>query len=305
MNSKGYSFFKELLESTYNDDAERLLRKKEEMWNKLFSASPTWIILVTLREGAFLDFNNAFCSDTGYYKEEVLGRTSNEIGIWSDPEGRSRALSLIKEKGGLDKLPIKLRMKNGEVRNFLWSNSIIDVENQKCLINVLVDVTTLKRTETQLADANKELEKRSAKLLELNTALKVLLNQRAEDKKELESKVWHNIKNMIQPHLNNLIMTRLSPTQHAHLDVIMDRLDEIASDIGERLGNDVYGLSAREMEVAGHIIAGKTNKDIAKILHISVHSVESHRFSIRKKLSLTGSRANLRTHLLNLSKHVC
>ena len=100
-------------------------------------------------------------------------------------------------------------------------------------------------------------------------------------------------------------MTRLSPTQHAHLDVIMDRLDEIASDIGERLGNDVYGLSAREMEVAGHIIAGKTNKDIAKILHISVHSVESHRFSIRKKLSLTGSRANLRTHLLNLSKHVC
>lgn len=305
MNSKSYSFFKELVESTHNDDAERLLRKKEEMWNKLFSASPTWIILVTLREGAFLDFNNAFCSDTGYYKEEVLGRTSNEIGIWSDPEGRSRALSLIKEKGGLDKLPIKLRMKNGEVRNFLWSNSIIDVENQKCLINVLVDVTTLKRTETQLADANKELEKRSVKLLELNTALKVLLNQRAEDKKELESKVWHNIKNMIQPHLNNLIMTRMSPTQHAHLDVIMDRLDEIASDIGERLGNDIYGLSAREMEVAGHIIAGKTNKDIAKILHISVHSVESHRFSIRKKLSLTGSRANLRTHLLNLSKHVC
>ena len=277
------------------------LQRKEEMWDKLFRASPTWIVLVTLKEGAFLDFNDAFCHDTGYHKEEVIGRTSVEIGIWSDAEGRNRALSLIKEKGGLEKLPIALKMKNGEVRNFVWSNTIIEVQHQKCLINVLVDVSNLKKAEIQLAEAYKALQERSYKLSEMNTALKVLLNQRDEDRKEMETRVWYNIKNMILPHLNNLKTTQLTPSQQAHLDVVFNRLNDIASGMGQQLGYGGYGLSPREMEIASHIITGKANKDIAEILHISVHSVESHRFSIRKKLGILGSRTNLRTYLLSLS----
>lgn len=281
------------------------LQRREEMWNKLFMASPTWIALVTLKEGTFLDFNNAFCSDTGYHKEEVIGRTSLDIGLWSDGDGRKRALSLIKERGGsLEKLPIRLRMKNGDLRNFLWSSTIIEIQGKRCLLNILVDVSNLRKIENQLAETNKILQEKSFRLAEMNSALRVLLDQREEDRKELESRVWHNIKNMIQPHLNNLRMTSLTTSQQAHLDVVFDRLDEIASSIGERLGHGVYGLSAREMEVAGHIIAGTSNKDIAEILHISVHSVESHRFSIRKKLGILGNRTNLRSHLLSLSKHV-
>lgn len=284
--------------------AEEELRRREEMWNKLFMASPTWIALATLEEGLFLDFNDAFCKDTGYRKEELLGSTSVGIGLWPDPEERNRVLSLIKEKGGVDKLPIKLRMRNGELRDFLWSSVIVEVQGQPCLLNVLVDVSNLKRTEEQLAKTNKELQKRSNKLAEMNAALKVLLNQREEDKKELESRVWHNIKKMVQPHLNNLKMTKLTSTQLAHLDVAVNRLNEIASAIGERLGYNAYNLSVRELEVAGHIIEGKANKDIAEILNISVHSVESHRFSMRKKLGILGSKINLRTHLLTLSKNV-
>lgn len=280
------------------------LQKREEMWNKLFMASPTWIALVTLKEGTFLDFNNAFCNDTGYDKEEVLGRTSLDIGIWSDPDGRKRALSLIKERGGaLEKFPIMLRMKNGDLRNFLWSSAIIETQGKKCLINILVDVSNLRKIENQLDETNRALQEQSSRLSEMNSALKVLLNQREEERKELESRVWHNIKKMIQPHLNNLRMTSLTNTQQAHLDVVFDRLDEIASGIGERLGYGVYSLSGREMEVAGHIIAGRSNKDIAEILNISVHSIESHRFSIRKKLGILGKRSNLRSHLLSLSKH--
>lgn len=280
------------------------LQKREEMWNKLFTTSPTWIALVTLKEGTFLDFNNTFCNDTGYDKEEVIGRTSLDIGLWSDAEGRARALSLIKERGGyLEKLPIRLRMKNGELRNFLWSSAIIEMQGKRCLINILVDISNLKKIENQLAETNRALQEQSSKLFEMNSALKVLLNQREEERKELETRVWHNIKRMIQPHLNNLRMTNLTTTQQAHLDVVFDRLDDIASGIGERLGYGVYSLSGREMEVAGHIIAGRSNKDIAETLNISVHSIESHRFAIRKKLGILGNRTNLRNHLLSLSKY--
>ncbi|MGD9732253.1 MAG: response regulator transcription factor [Desulfamplus sp.] len=194
-------------------------------------------------------------------------------------------------------------MKNGELRNFLWSSAIIEMQGKRCLINILVDISNLKKIENQLAETNRALQEQSSKLLEMNSALKVLLNQREEERKELETRVWHNIKRMIQPHLNNLRMTNLTTTQQAHLDVVFDRLDDIASGIGERLGYGVYSLSGREMEVAGHIIAGRSNKDIAEILNISVHSIESHRFAIRKKLGILGNRTNLRNHLLSLSKY--
>ena len=52
----------------------------------------------------------------------------------------------------------------------------------------------------------------------------------------------------------------LNPIQQAHLGVVIDRLDEITSSIGEKLGINNYALSSREIEVALHIIEGKANK---------------------------------------------
>ncbi|WP_169432964.1 PAS domain S-box protein [Desulfotignum balticum] len=280
------------------------LQKKEKMWNKLFMASPTWIVLITLEDGKFIDINDAGCRDMGYAKEDIVGRTSVEIGLWHDEDERNHYLALIKKNGAIDKMPVKLTMRDGVLRDYLWSSTIITVKGEKCLLSVLVDVFELKKTEIELDKTNKVLNRRSNKLSEMNVALKVLLNQRDEDKEQLEAKVWHNIKKMIQPHLRNLKATDLNPLQHAHLDVVINRLDEITSGIGEKMGPNAYALSSRELEVAGHIIVGKANKEIAEILCISVHSVESHRFSIRKKLGILGKRSNLRTHLLNLSRHI-
>lgn len=281
---------------------EEKLRRNEEMWNKLFMASPTWIVLVTLDDGIIMDLNDPFCHDTGYRKEEVIGRTTKEIGLWPDPDDRDEILKIIKKTGSLDRLPLVLRMKNGDLRDFLWSTVVIEVRGRQCLLSVLVDVSELRKTEKELAEANMEIRERSNDLAEMNAALKVLLKQREEDKAELESRVMHNIKNMIQPHLRNLQTTGLNNTQLAHLDVAISRMSDIASRLGESLGRRTYGLTARELEITGHIIEGKTNKDIAEILNISVHSVESHRFSIRKKLGLLGKKINLRSHLMGIAQ---
>jgi len=280
------------------------LRKKEKIWYKLFMNSPTWLMLATLEEGKIIDINDACCKDMGYTKKEIIGRTSLDVGLWPDERTRKRHLSLIRRKNKVDKLPVNFLMRDGKLRNFLWSATIIEIENEKCFLSVLVDVSELKKTEKKLDKINKELHHRSNKLSEMNVALKVLLNQRDEDKKQIKSNVWHNIKKMIQPPLKNLKTTNLDPLQHAHIDVVINRLDEITSGIGEKMGYNNYALSSRELEIAGHIIVGKANKEIAEILCISVHSVESHRSSIRKKIGILGRRTNLRTHLLSLTDHV-
>jgi PAS domain S-box-containing protein len=279
------------------------LRKREELWNRLFQSSPTWILLVTLDEGRILDCSEAFCRDTGYEKSEVLGRLTVDIGLWRGRKDREDILDLIRTHERLDRYPVRLGMKNGELRDLLWSTTVLEVQGERCLLSVLVDVTELRNTENQLARINEELRERSMALAEMNSALKVLLQQREEDKRDLESRVWHNVENMIQPHLRNLRNTELSASQRAHVDVIGSRLDEITSSLGERLGQGARALSTRELEIAAHVAEGTKNKDIAEILNISVHSVESHRFSIRKKLGILGKRANLRTCLMALARH--
>ena len=281
---------------------EQRLRDNQERWNRLFMASPTWIVLASLDDGYLVDCNDTFCQDTGFTKKEVIGRSTMELGLWSGAKERNHILGLIDTRERIDKHPLKMRMRDGVLRDFLWSAIIVDVQGRECLLSVLVDVTDLKETQKQLAEANLELKARSHELAEMNSALKVLLRQREEDKTELESRVWHNLKTMILPHVFNLRQSGLNPTQEAHLDVIAGRLAEITSRLGKSLGQQAYDLTPRELEVAGHVLEGKTNKEIARLLNLSLYSIHSHRQAIRRKLGLLGTRVNLRGHLAGLSK---
>ena len=210
------------------------LRKSREVWNKLFMASPNWILLASLGKGHFIDCNDAFCKDTGYTREEVIGRSSKDLGLWTGTEERNRILDLIRSRKRIDRHPFKLSMRDGVVRDFLWSAIIVEVQGEEFLLSVLVDVSELREAQERLAASSRELE-------EMNSALRVLIKKREEDKTELESKIWHNMKKLVEPHIYNLRQSGLNHTQTAHLDVIASRLDEITSDLGRKLGHHAHG----------------------------------------------------------------
>lgn len=50
-----------------------------------------------------------------------------------------------------------------------------------------------------------------------------------------------------------------------------------------------FKLSKREFEILRYIAKGKTNKEIADTLHLSVHTVETHRKHIHTKLNVSSS----------------
>jgi DNA-binding NarL/FixJ family response regulator len=56
-----------------------------------------------------------------------------------------------------------------------------------------------------------------------------------------------------------------------------------------------------EIQVADLIRTGKTSKEIAGLLTMSLRSVHFHRNNIRKKLHIHGTKTNLRTFLMSLS----
>jgi len=142
------------------------------------------------------------------------------------------------------------------------------------------------------------LRRRTIMLEETITALKVLLRESAEAKEELEKKVLANVKELILPFLNELESTLTDKSQMVYLETIKTNLSEITSSFSKKLSSLYHGLTPREIQIADFIRQGKSNKEMAYLLKISVSAVDFHRRNLRKKLSIKGEKVNLRSFLL-------
>jgi DNA-binding CsgD family transcriptional regulator len=159
-----------------------------------------------------------------------------------------------------------------------------------------------KRAEAELRKREKELKAQSLHLEEVNTALRVLLKQREDDKKELGEVVVSNIKELIYPYLDRLQKSRLTSMQKTMVDVLGSNLDNIVSPFISKLSSKYINLTPTEIRVANLVKEGRTNKDIAELLCLSKNTILFHRQNIRTKLGLKKTKKNLRSHLLSYEK---
>jgi len=82
--------------------------------------------------------------------------------------------------------------------------------------------------------------------------------------------------------------------------VIESILKELVSPFIRKLSFDHLNLTPREIQLASFIRQGKTSKEIASTLGLSVKTVDAHRNSIRKKLGISNKKINLHTFLQTL-----
>ncbi|MCD4678033.1 MAG: LuxR C-terminal-related transcriptional regulator [Desulfobacula sp.] len=166
------------------------------------------------------------------------------------------------------------------------------------------DVTAAKKIEKKLNGLNEELEerikKRTSSLEDVNTALKVLLKKREEDKNQIGANIYANFKSLIQPLLNQLKNSLTKNEQKDILDILESSIKEMTTPFSKKLSDPMMGLTPTEIQVAGLVKDGKTNKEITQILNKSIRAVSSHRENIRQKLGLKNKKINLRTYLLSL-----
>ncbi|MCX8022074.1 MAG: LuxR C-terminal-related transcriptional regulator [Syntrophorhabdaceae bacterium] len=149
----------------------------------------------------------------------------------------------------------------------------------------------------ELTKSRDELEQNAIKLSELNTALKVLLQQMEKEKKELEQRIVSNIEQLVLPYIEKLKNCHLEPLEKNLVHVIDSNLKDIAFPHIRFAQN--HNLTPAELKVATLTRSGKTTKEIAMILGVAPSTVESHRKGIRKKLSLP-RKTNLTTYLLSI-----
>jgi PAS domain S-box-containing protein len=162
------------------------------------------------------------------------------------------------------------------------------------------EVTLRKQAEDALQESNEELKANTQTLVELNTALKVLLQHREEDKKQFEENILSHVKQLIMPYLVRLNNTRLNSDQSILLTVLETNLNNIIAPMAGNLSSKYRDLTPTEIRVADLVKDGKTNDEIAELLCISKNTVKFHRFNLRSKLGVKNKRINLRSHLMSL-----
>jgi len=146
----------------------------------------------------------------------------------------------------------------------------------------------------------KELNIKTKDLEELNIALKVLLDKREKDKSMIEEKIMCNVKALVKPYLAKLKKVSFAQSQKTMINILESNLNELISSFSHRLSSKYLNLSPSEIQVANLVKLGKTNKEIAEILHVTSRTISFHRENIRKKLGLTNKKYNLKTYLMSL-----
>jgi two-component system, cell cycle sensor histidine kinase and response regulator CckA len=130
------------------------LRQSEEKFSKAFHSNPVPMCIVDVdRNGYFLEINDAFEGITGYRRDEVIGHTSTELGIYCDPRDLLESRRRILTDGSYRNLEIRFRKKNGDVIVGLVSAEPIEINGAFCAISVAIDVTEQRQTESALRES--------------------------------------------------------------------------------------------------------------------------------------------------------
>jgi DNA-binding CsgD family transcriptional regulator len=164
----------------------------------------------------------------------------------------------------------------------------------------IVDINEHKQAEEALKEKEEELNIKTNSLEEVNTALRVLLKRRDEDKRELEENVLSNVKELVVPFLKKVKNSQLNPKQLSNINIVESNLNEIISPFLRNLSSKWLHLTPTEIRVAHLIKEGKTTKEIGKMMALSPRTIETHRKNMRKKLGIEKNKGNLRSHLLTL-----
>lgn len=103
-----------------------------------------------------------------------------------------------------------------------------------------------------------------------------------------------NVEHVLLPALEKI---KITSCDARYIEQFRHVLMDLTSTFGRTLINGREKLSPREIEVYRLVKNGLTYKEIANVLHISLHTVDKHRRMVRKKLGLNNKRINLQTHL--------
>ena len=300
---------------------EEALSESEEKYRTLVQQSQQGILILTGPPPRIVFANPAMSRILGYSVDKIKSLSPKEMEDLAHPEFRGMLFSRFRDRIMGKKVPASyeaLVMRRGG--ELIWidvSSTRIDYQGRPAIQATFIDITDRKLAEqelrkahdeleervkertTELNNAFKELEIKSQSLEEANTALKVLLEKRDQDRTELEEKLIVNLNQLVEPYLEKLKNSNLDERQKAFLDIVKSNLENITSPFIKSLASQHLRLTPTEIQVTELIKQGRNSKEIGTLMNLSWKTVKTHRRNIRSKLGLNNKKTNLRSYLMS------
>jgi len=268
-------------------EAENALRESEEKFARSFRSTPSALSISSIAEGRFIEVNDTFEEILGYGREETIGRTSLELGLWETPETRNRLIQAIREKGRVRGFDARLRSKRGKIVVGFLSAEVIEIRGEQRLLVVVNDVTEQKRYETELA----------------------LAKEAAEVANRAKSEFLANMSHEIRTPMTGIMgmtellgYTELSAKQKQYLDAIRISSDNLLSLISDVLDLSKIEAGKVELERSAFSLRGS----VSDLVKTQISLVHAKGLTLRTEIpadvpdNLTGDQFRLKQILLNL-----
>ncbi|MEE9150392.1 MAG: PAS domain S-box protein, partial [Thermoplasmata archaeon] len=136
---------------TERKKTEEALKISEDKFSRAFHSNPYPMSLVTMEEGRYLDVNDSYVQIFGFSREELLGRTTVEMGIAKTRRFRIRLLQILGKKQAVKNLEVEFYTKSGRKVDALLSADKIEIGGETCLLSVINDVTERKQAQEEIS----------------------------------------------------------------------------------------------------------------------------------------------------------
>jgi PAS domain S-box-containing protein len=136
---------------------QKALKESEDKYKIAFHNNRD-SINITERDGTYIDINEAFTNITGYTREDVIGRLSQEVNIWAIPEDLQKLVAGLKQRGYVENLESKFRCKDGSIKTAIISANIIILNNEPNILIVSHDITERKQMEELILKSKKQYD---------------------------------------------------------------------------------------------------------------------------------------------------
>ncbi|MGB7211285.1 MAG: PAS domain S-box protein [Gemmatimonadales bacterium] len=132
------------------DRLNQELRESEAKFRQLFTSAPAAISVTGRVDGRYFDANDAYLRVMGFRREDVIGRTGTELGIWSAGTDRTELLAALEAGTDVRDRLMRLQVADGRTVDLRTSFSAIDVAGQARIIAAAVDETERLKAEEAL-----------------------------------------------------------------------------------------------------------------------------------------------------------
>nr|WP_298144467.1 EAL domain-containing protein [uncultured Pseudomonas sp.] len=158
---------------------QQLLQVSEEKFAKAFHASPDGLLITRARDGLLLEANEGFTRITGYTSSEAANRSTLDLGIWADPQDRTRLLEQLKLRGSVRELNAAIRTRDGDIRMCELSAQMIAIDDEPCLLTIARDITERQIMQVKLLQAATVFESTAEGVMITDTQQRIIAINRA------------------------------------------------------------------------------------------------------------------------------